>query len=91
MLMPARKNQGLVNLMVLGLKHSEKDLVRLYNKECSVEYVWQMFSSCCIADDESAIKHISSVQHKWFIFFTNMTTNTGVIKRSAQIVHIYIE
>ena len=55
-----KKNQGLVNLMVLGLKHMEKDLLPLYNKECSVEYVWQMFSSCCIADDESAIKHISS-------------------------------
>ena len=59
--MLARKNQGLVNLMVLGLKHTEKDLIPLYNKECSVEYVWQMFSQCCcIADDESAINHISS-------------------------------
>ena len=39
--MPAKKNQGLVNLMALGLKHIEKDLLPLYmyNKECSVEYV----------------------------------------------------
>ena len=37
--MSARKNQGLVHLMVLGLKHTEKDLLPLYNKECSVEYV----------------------------------------------------
>ena len=60
--MPARKNQGLVNLMVLGLKHTEKDLLPLYKKGCSVEYVRQMFSSCCIAEDESAIKHyISSI------------------------------
>ena len=57
--MPAMENQGLVNLMVLGLKHIEKDLFPLYNKECSVEYVWQMFSSCCIADDESAIISIT--------------------------------
>ena len=60
--MPARKNQGLVNLMVLGLKHTEKDLLPLYNKECSVENVWQMFSSCCIADDESSIKHIEHIE-----------------------------
>ena len=56
--MPARKNQGLVNLMVLGLKHMEKDLLPLYNKEYSVVYVRQIFSSCCISDDESAIKHM---------------------------------
>ena len=49
--MPTRKNQDLVNLMVLGLIHVDKDMLPLYNKECSVEYVWQMFSSCCIADD----------------------------------------
>ena len=58
--MLARENQGPVNLMVLCLKHIEEDLLPLCNKECSVEYVWQMFSSYCIADDESAIKHISS-------------------------------
>ena len=43
-----------------GLKHMEKDLLPIYNKECSVEYVWQMFSSCYIADDKRAMKHISS-------------------------------
>ena len=41
-----------------GFKHMEKDLLPLYNKECSIEYVWQMFSSCCIAEDESAIKRL---------------------------------
>ena len=37
--MPARKNQGMVNLIVLGLKHIEKDLLPLSNKVCSVKYV----------------------------------------------------
>ena len=43
--MPARKNQGLVNLIAKKNKHMEKDLLLLYNKQCSVEYVWQMFSA----------------------------------------------
>ena len=34
-----KKEPNPVNLMVLGLKHIEKDLLPLYNKECSVEYV----------------------------------------------------
>ena len=42
-----------------GFKTHRERFVPLYNKESSVEYVCQMFSGCCIADDESAIKHIS--------------------------------
>ena len=36
--MPARKNQGLVNLMVLGLKHIEKDLLPDYLCELITPY-----------------------------------------------------